>query len=61
MLHELSMIDYVSLKDRLLAATSALVIAGTCLAYSVHAVSCTRYTRCMCLRYVMSLYSTLLC
>ncbi len=41
MLHELSMIDYVSLKDRLLAATSALVIAGTCLAYSVRPVSCT--------------------
>jgi hypothetical protein len=29
------MMDYVSLKDRLLAATTALVIAGTCLAYSV--------------------------
>lgn len=35
LLHELGMMDYVSLKDRLLAATTALVIAGTCLAYSV--------------------------
>ncbi|KAK9844120.1 hypothetical protein WJX81_005003 [Elliptochloris bilobata] len=35
LLHELGMIDYMSLKDRLLAATTALVIAGTCLAYSV--------------------------
>ena len=29
------MMDYMTLKDRLLAATTALVIAGTCLAYSV--------------------------
>ena len=60
MLHELSMIDYVSLKDRLLAATTALVIAGTCLAYSVPPVSRTYCTRLMRLRYATFLYVTLL-
>ena len=38
------MMDYMTLKDRLLAATTALVIAGTCLAYSVRPPGCRRLT-----------------
>ena len=45
LLHELGMMDYMTLKDRLLAATTALVIAGTCLAYSVRPPRCQRFTR----------------
>ena len=43
LLHELGMMDYMTLKDRLLAATTALVIAGTCLAYSVRTHGCRRF------------------
>ena len=42
LLHELGMMDYMTLKDRLLAATTALVIAGTCLAYSARPTACRR-------------------